>query len=258
MGMSRAILAAVLFLGITLTGCMDDGPDDDVAPEAPDPSASFDATPVNGSTPLLVNFSITFNDMDGRAVTWSLDADGDGTADADGSIQQNDTVHHEHAYTQEGTYNASARWTLNGTTSTLGPVVITVQEGYTVQTVDRSGVIEEYADCQQVEDYADDGFVPDAGEDNDTDGRIDLRINASTHGQTYEVRWSFNASFHEVHTFLTTKNGTVVRHATEAGVAGTDIVTHGTVHRDAYWAVLFACGGEASYEFTYASPRPET
>lgn len=48
------------------------------------PSLQFDANVTSGAAPLLVNFTIAGSDPDGDDLTWALDADGDGTVDAEG------------------------------------------------------------------------------------------------------------------------------------------------------------------------------
>jgi len=68
------------------------------------PTANLTADVDNGSAPLSVNFTIEATDADGDNLTWSLDADGDGAADGNGTeVPGNLTF----LFEAEGVYNAT-------------------------------------------------------------------------------------------------------------------------------------------------------
>lgn len=118
--------ASLLLVSIALAGCSgggepastastddgkDDGPLDDGGNGTKQPPAlnrrplpTFDADALNGSAPLLVNFSLDGADPDDDALNWTLDVDGDGTPDFNGSALPA-TVNH--TYTEPGTFNAT-------------------------------------------------------------------------------------------------------------------------------------------------------
>lgn len=104
----RAMLAVSMVFLTALAGCVQDaptktlgsdeqdptptttgatnstGPNESV-PNAP-PTASLAANRTNGSAPLSVTFSLGGDDPDGDDLTWTLDADGDGASDSNGTM----------------------------------------------------------------------------------------------------------------------------------------------------------------------------
>lgn len=70
------------------------------------PQGSIAASVVKGGVPLAVDFTLDGNDPDGRAVTWTLDVDGDGSADRQGDKLP--TVAN-HTYTTAGVFNVTFR-----------------------------------------------------------------------------------------------------------------------------------------------------
>ena len=115
----RTWLVTLLMLLVTLAGCSDEGtPETPVQTETPQdtpeetttqetttqtesqtsttsteapqtsntaPEADLAADAVTGEAPLNVTFTVDGLDADGDALTWTLDADGDGTVDANGT-----------------------------------------------------------------------------------------------------------------------------------------------------------------------------
>ncbi|HEX9816504.1 MAG TPA: PKD domain-containing protein [Candidatus Thermoplasmatota archaeon] len=91
------------------------------------PVANLTADPDNGSAPLAVNFTINATDADGDNLTWSLDADGDGTSDGNGTdadLPGNVSF----AYAAAGLYNATLTVD-DGTANTTATIAINVTAG---------------------------------------------------------------------------------------------------------------------------------
>lgn len=70
------------------------------------PNATLEADPTNGTVPFNVTFTINATDPNGDPLEWTLDADEDGTPDAEGTetdLPANVTFE----YTENGTFNAT-------------------------------------------------------------------------------------------------------------------------------------------------------
>lgn len=71
------------------------------------PTATLTANIENGSVPLNVTFNFTADDADAdQELNWSLDADGDGTADATGTREAL-PGNYTHSFATEGLFNAT-------------------------------------------------------------------------------------------------------------------------------------------------------
>lgn len=70
------------------------------------PNLTFTPAVVNGSVPLNVSFDLDAEDAEGDSLTWSFDADGDGTAELSGSGADL-PANYTHLYTAAGVYNAT-------------------------------------------------------------------------------------------------------------------------------------------------------
>lgn len=84
-------------------------PSAEPSPDVPNssPTATLSASIENGTVPLNVTFDFSAQDADaGQELLWSLDADGDGSADAEGS---RDALpgNYTHTYLVEGLFNAT-------------------------------------------------------------------------------------------------------------------------------------------------------
>lgn len=157
----KATLVILITIAAVLSGCLN-GDDADPAPTdtttstedtngnvttsppetteedvnaAPVPELTADLT--TGDAPLLVTFAIAGDDADGDALTWTLDADGDGTSDADGTEVPGTFAFN---YTAAGNYSAlltmsdgtdEATATLNLTISEAAPPTVTLPEPIT-------------------------------------------------------------------------------------------------------------------------------
>lgn len=142
-----SLLIAVLLSTLALAGCLggdDDGADDvnPVVNEGNDPADNNTTTPdepvpvntpptagltadlASGDAPLVVTFNLTGADADGDALSWTLDADGDGTTDADGTALPRDVAFN---YTAAGNHTAVLAVT-DGTDGTSANLTITVTE----------------------------------------------------------------------------------------------------------------------------------
>ncbi|HEX9815612.1 MAG TPA: hypothetical protein VGB18_01415 [Candidatus Thermoplasmatota archaeon] len=76
------------------------------APNTP-PTATLSASIENGTVPLNVTFNFTAQDADAEdELSWSLDADGDGAADASGGGELL-PGNYTHSYSAEGLFNAT-------------------------------------------------------------------------------------------------------------------------------------------------------
>lgn len=132
--MKGTLAVCSLLLIVSISGCFgggDDAKDDAPAVESEDllgspPVVQVEATPSSGVAPLDVSVLLTFGDDDGDFLAWTLDADGDGEADAYGDVAPSAkgtsnatyvpaTVNY--TYASEGTYNATA--TVNDSTTTV-------------------------------------------------------------------------------------------------------------------------------------------
>lgn len=136
----RAAISILLLLSLTFAGCLgedggaDDSPDpgmDDDPTEGDDapadpgseeptstptsgpapndtedrpPTATLTASIQQGEIPFNVTFTLDGEDPDGDALQWSLDADGDDTADIEGTTLPAD---YTHQYDTEGLFNAT-------------------------------------------------------------------------------------------------------------------------------------------------------
>ena len=84
------------------------------------PSALLTADIEQGTVPFDVLFALSGEDADGDALTWTLDVDGDGAADHNGSeLPANVTA----TYTDAGTYNVTF-WVTDGMNTTTANVTI--------------------------------------------------------------------------------------------------------------------------------------
>ncbi len=127
--MSRAsALAVLLSCAVILSGCLSSGDEKEAepatvgttpppasgpaAPEDPDgpaptpntaPTATVTADNLTGVAPLGVTFDLDGMDADGDAVTWTFDADGDGTPDAEGTDLPATAAH---TYSAVGNFSA--------------------------------------------------------------------------------------------------------------------------------------------------------
>lgn len=91
------------------------------------PVADLTADPINGTAPLAVNFTVNATDADGDNLTWSLDANGDGTSDGNGTdADLPGNVSFE--FPAEGVYNATLIVD-DGTANTTVTVAINVTAG---------------------------------------------------------------------------------------------------------------------------------
>jgi hypothetical protein len=125
------------------------------------PVANLTASAQNGTAPFSVTFNLTASDIDGDNLTWTFDADGNGSAEANGtgaqlplSIQFN--------YTSAGSYNATFNVT-DGRLATQAVLVITVTSGGgTGGPPADDGLpwanVDELGQC-----HADGGFIQSAG-----------------------------------------------------------------------------------------------
>lgn len=123
--MMRVLATAAILLFTALSGCLADDAEPAAASETPSPTPSGNATATqapsnvsvpntpptanlssdlpNGTAPLNVTFTVEGDDEDGDALNWTLDADGDGTADYNGTELPSTIVHE---YVEAGNYTA--------------------------------------------------------------------------------------------------------------------------------------------------------
>ncbi|HLF16769.1 MAG TPA: PKD domain-containing protein [Candidatus Thermoplasmatota archaeon] len=93
-------------LASTATSGASDAPTTSEAPvdENRAPEASLVASVALGMAPLTVNFTLDGSDPDGDALTWTLDLDGDGAADAEGDTLP---AEHEAVFAEPGLFNVT-------------------------------------------------------------------------------------------------------------------------------------------------------
>jgi hypothetical protein len=84
------------------------------------PMATIGASIEQGSIPFNVTFNMTGSDQDGDPLTWTLDADGDGASDAEGTALP---ANHTQRYVSEGLYNVTFTVT-DGTVETIHNLTI--------------------------------------------------------------------------------------------------------------------------------------
>src|SRR5688572_26883310 len=139
------ILAMLLLLAVSLAGCSkggsgdegpkgdDDGGDGPVDPgdggdgnETPNspPTASITASITDGTAPLSVNFTLDASDQDNDTLSWTLDADGDGTPDQEGTNATFPIVAN-FTYADAGNFTANLTVT-DGTDSTSRELAVSV------------------------------------------------------------------------------------------------------------------------------------
>jgi PKD repeat protein len=102
----------------------DAGDDEDNETANSAPSVQFTSNVTDGTAPLAVRFDLNASDADGDALAWSLDVDGDGTADLEGTdLPANFTF----TFSAPGEFTARAAAS-DGTDETLETLVITVAD----------------------------------------------------------------------------------------------------------------------------------
>ena len=79
-------------------------PEDDEEPENRAPAGTLTASISQGDVPVDVAFTFEGTDPDGDELSWTFDADGDGTAEADGTELP---ASYDHSYADVGTYTAN-------------------------------------------------------------------------------------------------------------------------------------------------------
>lgn len=88
------------------------------------PTANLTASATSGDAPLSVTFTVDGSDPDGDPLSWSLDANGDGTEDANGTTVPADV---EFSFSTAGVFNATVNVT-DGSLESSAQVSITVTE----------------------------------------------------------------------------------------------------------------------------------
>ncbi len=139
-------LAALMLLTLALAGCADDepGPNEDEpgdepmdepqdeGPQDEDPSspgsnvapgASITASVTQGVVPQDVMFEMDGSDADGDALTWTLDATGDGVPETEGAALP---ANYTHSYVDEGIYEVTFEVS-DGTETTVQTITVDLQ-----------------------------------------------------------------------------------------------------------------------------------
>lgn len=153
------LVSVLLALALMLAGCTDDNGSDDgtddltvedggagetnetgetVGEAAGNLTAVLGSSVTEGTAPLLVTFELTTEDGEPREfIAWTLDVDGDGEVDAEGSSLP---ATFEHTYTETGTFEAL--YTLvDGDMTSNTTATITVLAGEVPEPVEYKGTI---------------------------------------------------------------------------------------------------------------------
>jgi len=88
------------------------------------PNCKLTANPISGGFPLTVTFALSASDTDGTISSWSLDIDGDGSAEYSGSGIPPSTK--QYTYQKSGTYTAKLSVKDNDQEKRVSSVTITV------------------------------------------------------------------------------------------------------------------------------------
>lgn len=133
------VLSAALLAGCTGdAGSEDMEPDDTMQPEADTNTTAPNTAPLVAlaadnttvTVPADVTFTVRASDEDGDDLAWSLDADGDGSPDADGTLAAANGTYANASFTltfdTEGTYNATVSVS-DGEATANATIVITVE-----------------------------------------------------------------------------------------------------------------------------------
>lgn len=99
------------------------------------PVASLDADLTEAEAPVDIVFTVDASDAEGDALTWTLDADGDGAADSEGT-QENLPFDFTYTFDTAGTYEATLT-VGDGVEETVATLAVTILEaaGPTVEPV---------------------------------------------------------------------------------------------------------------------------
>lgn len=280
----RFLVGLALVL-VALSGCSDDGPSEasklnpstststttsttttqtsqpapqpEPTPSNTAPSVVLSASPASGTAPLEVVFTLNGTDADGDALTWSLDLDGDGIGDVDGS-----DLPAQHTATLDAGNHTATLTVDDGQETATSSVEIQVAapeapapEG-PIQVVDGTytvpfeGCTIAYPSVQAGQDLA-----TLAGGDLDEVSRVQFDVDPATYGLPFTVTWSHDVGYLYAALAFTDAEGTVLGSvgtdptAQEAGMG--DLSKEGTVPADAVFGIAWTCGGptEASVHY---------
>lgn len=206
------------------------------------PSAVLAASVVTGAAPLAVLFNITGSDPDGDALTWTLDVDGNGTADYDGTDLPSEVNHTFTAGLHVVNLTVS-----DGTDTALASVTVNVTAGAGTgprQVVDGSYVVPAEGCPATGYDLAELDPLADAGGELDGVVRVQFAVDALTIGLPYSAAFTFDAGYLYVGAnFYDGDDALLSSENTGQSPNFGGITLAGTVPAAAAKAVLFACGG---------------
>lgn len=282
------LLVALMLILVALSGCSDDGPSEaskmkpttstpttspgtssqtqtqtapapdpvpEPEPENTPPSALLSVSPASGAAPLNVTFSINGTDADGDALSWSLDLDGDGTADINGTTLPStynatyELGNHSAILTihdGQATATASVNLTATAPAGPTGPIQV-VEATYTVPV---EGCTIAFPSVQAATDIA-----GAAGNELDGVTRVQFDVVPQTYGRPFTVSWSHDVGYLYAALAFTDAEGAILNAvgtdpaAQEAGAG--DVTKEGIVPADAVFGVAWTCGGPTAASVHY-------
>lgn len=221
------------------------------------PQAVLEASPATGVAPLAVTFTINGTDVDGDALSWSLDWDGDSTPDAEGtelpatvehSFDQGD--HMANLTVSDGSAEAHASASLQVAApeapAPTGPVQV-VDGTYVLPFEGCTIAFPSHVAEQDL------GFL--AGGDLDGVSRVQFAVDEATYGLPFIVTWTFDVGYLYAGLAFTDAEGAILGDVTTDPAAqetGFDALTkEGTVPEGAVTGVAWTCGGPAEAAVHY-------
>ena len=121
MKLAISMTVCILLVGM-MYGCIEENREEENVP----PACTLVASPINGTVPLTVTFTLTASDSDGNISSWKLDIDTDGNTEYSGTGTP--PVTKVHIYDTPGSYSAQLIVTDNGGKTSSDTILITVNE----------------------------------------------------------------------------------------------------------------------------------
>lgn len=216
------------------------GNETDVESNTP-PAGELTADVTNGTAPFNVTFTLEGSDEDGDDLSWTFDADGDGTFEAEGDGGDFPATY-DHSYAQNGTYNATLTVS-DGQNSTSQTVTINA-----IAAAGPAGPVQEYSGSFITSPY---GCIANAWINSPaTTGNVFLAFtpDPETYGLDFTVTFDTGDVPSEENLIQFWGGGNPVGEA-----SGPDDVLEGTVPEGADTAYIATCGGGPEVSVTYTA-----
>ena len=215
------------------------------------PSATLVAVPVQGAPPLEVTFTINATDPDGDNITWSLDANGDGAEDHNGTTVPATVVF---SFAAAGSFVANLTVTAgNVSVHAEAPITINaVPPAGPTQVVDGTYVVAAEGCGGPGYDAAETDPLGMAGDELDEVVRVQFAVAASTLGKPFSASFTFDQGYIYVAVnFYDGDDDLLSSRNTGQSPNFGGVTLTGNVPQAAAKAVLFACAGPTQASVHY-------